>query len=80
MSITFLKSYENINYKGMSFEVLGVLVAAIIQGIMISLYNKKVPCEESLNLNTTNDFSAFYGTNSSSMSSLIPNYSKFVSV
>ena len=59
----------------MSFEVVGVLFAALIQGVMISLYNKKVPCEELLSFNST----SYFSRNSSSLSSIIPNYSKFVS-
>ena len=64
----------------MSFEVLGVLLAALIQGVMISLYNKKVPCEEMSSFNSSNNYTANFETNSSRFSSLLPNYSKFVSV
>jgi hypothetical protein len=66
--------------QGMSFEVLGVLFAALIQGVMISLYNKKVSCEELLSLNSTVNSTTYHRKNSSSLSSIIPNYSKFVSV
>ena len=61
----------------MSFEVLGVLLAAVIQGIMISLYNKKAPCEEMSSFNSSNNYSANFETNfetNSSMSSFLPNY------
>ena len=64
----------------MSFEVLGVLFAALIQGVMISLYNKKVTCEEMLSFNSTLNNTADKETNSSNLSSFLPNYSKFVSV
>ena len=75
----------------MSFEVLGVLFAALIQGVMIGVYNKKVSCEEMLISNSTNKFYNYsttnkpnyttnLETNSSSLSSFIPNYSKFVRI